>query len=146
MRNLRRPSCDYHHSGAGFQAMAPPGFCNRGKQGGYIFYAKTESLARWRADFHIDTCRLALLIIHRFRRPLDACLSIPVIPKLWPVGHFWPAAYTRWPAKIFGRAYFMFTILVFSTATHIVEVEDSLALLSEVAPQTSLDIAWKPLL
>jgi len=40
----------------------------------------------------------------------------------------------------------MFTILVFSTATHIVEVEDSLALLSEVAPQTSLDIAWKPLL
>jgi len=29
----------------------------------------------------------------------------PVIPKLWP-------------AKIFGRAYFIFTILVSSTATH----------------------------
>ena len=25
---------------------------------------------------------------------------------------------TRWPAKIFGRTYFIFTILVFSTATH----------------------------
>jgi len=41
-----------------------------------------------------------------------------VIPKLWPACHFWPVASSRWPAKIFGCAYYIFTILVFSTATH----------------------------
>jgi len=52
-----------------------------------------------------------------------------VIPKLWLP--------TRWPAKIFGRAYFIFTMLVFSTATHSRSVE--------VAPQNSLDVAFGPL-
>jgi len=44
-------------------------------------------------------------------------------PNCGPQAIFGPRLPTRWPTKIFGRAYFIFTILVFSTATHSRSVE-----------------------
>ena len=43
-------------------------------------------------------------------------------PNCGPQAIFGLQLPTRWPTKIFGCAYFIFTLLVFSTATHIVEV------------------------